>query len=374
MTDRHDGLLRAMADLVLPLLDALEALRLVARHMHPPMLDRLLAAVGAPDAAVRTALPAFSAADWPDRLGPFRDDVEAAAAEACGAFDELRAAAAGGDAAFGAYRALRRVPRALEALYRVAPLSPPVCQFFLEPGARADEALIERLMAAEQAEEAGVFHVANERGSRGGYSVYLPPVLRADEAFPLVVALHGGRGNGRAFLWSWLREARSRGAVLVAPTAVGETWSLMEPELDAGNIARIVDEVGARRRLDPSRMLLTGMSDGGTFTWLAGLTGDSPFTHLAPFSASFHPMLLAFADERRTAGLPIRLVHGALDWMFPVRVAREAAEALAGRGAALLYREIADLSHAYAVDENPALLDWFLGTSRGAATPGVEGR
>ena len=41
------------------------------------------------------------------------------------------------------------------------------------------------------------------------------------------MALHGGSGNGRGFLWSWLRDARSRGAILVAPTATGHTWALM---------------------------------------------------------------------------------------------------------------------------------------------------
>ena len=47
------------------------------------------------------------------------------------------------------------------------------------------------------------------------------------------MALHGGSGHGRLFLWSWLREARARGVILVAPTAIGDTWSLMEPDMDS---------------------------------------------------------------------------------------------------------------------------------------------
>ena len=42
----------------------------------------------------------------------------------------------------------------------------------------------------------------------------------------------------------------------------------------------------------PRRMLLTGMSDGGTFTYVSGLEASSPFTHLAPVAAAFHPMLV----------------------------------------------------------------------------------
>ena len=38
--------------------------------------------------------------------------------------------------------------------------------------------------------------------------------------------MHGGAGNGRAFLWSWLRDARGHGAIVISPTAVGDTWAL----------------------------------------------------------------------------------------------------------------------------------------------------
>jgi phospholipase/carboxylesterase len=108
-------------------------------------------------------------------------------------------------------------------------------------------------------------------------------------------------------------------------------------------------------------MLLSGMSDGGTFTLLSGLSGDCPFTHLAPVAASFHPMLLAMADPARLTGLPIHLTHGAQDWMFPVSLARTAHSMLAAAGAAITYREIAGLSHAYPRDGQGEVPDWFTG-------------
>src|SRR3546814_6823890 len=116
----------------------------------------------------------------------------------------------------------------------------------------------------------------------------------------------------------------------------------------------IMAEVRARRPFDERRVLLTGMSDGGTFCWVSGLLADSPFTHLAPFSASFHPMLLAFADPARIRGLPVHIVHGAHDWMFPPEVAREAAQALDAAGARVVHREIPDLPHSFATDETAA--------------------
>jgi phospholipase/carboxylesterase len=65
-------------------------------------------------------------------------------------------------------------------------------------------------------------------------------------------------------------------------------------------------------------------------------------------------------DPARIKGLPVYLTHGALDWMFPVQLARDAQATLTAAGADLLYREIADLSHAYPSDENARILDWFL--------------
>ena len=102
------------------------------------------------------------------------------------------------------------------------------------------------------------------------------------------------------------------------------------------------------------------MSDGGTYSYLAGLPENSPFTHLAPISASFHPMLLEATSTARLQGLPIYLTHGALDWMFPVDVARTARDALAAAGAQVEYRELADLSHTYPREENDRILSWLL--------------
>jgi len=76
----------------------------------------------------------------------------------------------------------------------------------------------------------------------------VPEYYTAERAWPLVMALHGGSGNGRGFLWSWLRDARSYGAILVAPTATGDaspksTWALMGEDTDTPNLARILDLV-----------------------------------------------------------------------------------------------------------------------------------
>ena len=57
--------------------------------------------------------------------------------------------------------------------------------------------------------------------------------------------------------------------------------------------------------------------------------------------------------------LPVYLVHGALDWMFPVQGARQTHQLLSAAGAEVTYRELDDLSHCYPREINPAILKWL---------------
>ncbi len=343
--------------LLAALLGSLEALGFVARHLHPPYFAEVMRAAGTPDEALRACRPRLEA--WPERLAGPRDLLRTASDQTLAAFEGLRAAPEAEDGLRAIFRSLGHVPRALEALYPMAADLPPISRFFLEPGARGDAGLQQRLAQAQPRDNTGVFHVDNAPGSRGGYSLYVPEDYAPDRAWPLVMALHGGSGNGRAFLWTWLRDARSKGAILIAPTAVGATWALSGPDPDTPNLARILDDVRGRWTVDPRRLLLTGMSDGGTFAYVSGLEAVSPFTHLAPIAAAFHPLLAQMADPGRVHGLPIHITHGALDWMFGVDLARQAQAALAAAGARVTYRELDDLSHTYPREMNRVMQDWL---------------
>ena len=352
----EDRVIDDITVLLPPLLQSLDALAFVARHMHPPNLPEVVAAVGEPDRALREARPRLDG--WPEALGDVKAALGTASDAAISAFDALRDAPASEPRA--AFRGLRGLSTAQEALYPLAAGLPPVSRFFLPIGAREDAERLTRLAEAEPRPDTGVFHVDNEPGTRGGFSLYVPEDYKPEgPPRPLVAALHGGSGNGRAFLWTWLRDARARGAILVSPTAGGGTWALSGPDIDSPRLAQIVGQVRARWNVDPARLLMTGMSDGGTFTYVSGLEAASPFTHLAPVSAAFHPMLAQFADQDRIRGLPIHVAHGALDWMFPIAQAREAQAALTAAGARVTYSEIADLSHTYPTELNAVLLDWL---------------
>jgi phospholipase/carboxylesterase len=346
-----------------PLLQSLEALGFIARHLNPPDFQSVMETIGMPDQALQAVRPQL--ARWPDEFASLQISLEAASDAALAAFKGLRAVQHGHGDLIAVFRALRQFPRAQEALYPLIVQLPPVSQFFVDPALRDDADLLARLAKPPQ-ESTGILHDHNEPGSRGGFSLYVPEYYTPDRAWPLVMALHGGSGNGRGFLWSWLRDARSHGAILVAPTATGNTpgkttWALMGEDTDTANLARILDLVRGRWNVDPDRLLLTGMSDGGTFCYVTGLESTSPFTHLAPVAATFHPLMAEIADAERLRGLPVHLVHGRLDWMFPVQVARQTRDALSAAGADVTYREIDDLSHCYPREMNASILNWLCG-------------
>ena len=355
----NDQLHDAIVALVPPLLSALDGLAQAGRHLHPPNIRDVADSVGDFSEPIKTGTAQIEALDWPAHLQEFRDRILTVASEALAGLEGLQGVVESQEGVMAAYAALRHNTLAQEALYPLADTFPTISQFFLPPSERDDEALVEHLADVDRTrDDIGVFHKANDRRERGGYSVYVPEQHEAGKPLPVVVALHGGSGHGADFLWTWRKAARSRNVLVIAPSSQDRTWSLRNPSFDGQHLVQILHDVERQWPIDRDHVLLTGMSDGGSFSWLAGLDQGAPFTHLAPISASFHPMLLQLADGIQDK--PIYLVHGALDWMFPIQMARNAAASAAEAGAKITFREIDDLSHTYPREENGPILDWFL--------------
>ena len=353
----------AVPELLAPLLGTLERIGWVQRQLYPPLASRLAEELRPCHESLAGPLRAVESLDWPADLSFMREPLLTAARQTLELVDAFVAASQSVEGPIGLHRALRRFGRIQETLYPLAPVFDPVSRWFLEPDRRDDDALVARLRTAALREDearVGIFHASNERNERGGFSLYVPEPSDGVAPMPLIVALHGGHGHGRDFLWSWLREARSRGLLLLAPTSQDRTWSMMGPDVDAEPLREMVASVATRYPVDRDRVLLTGMSDGATYALFCGLREGMPFTHLAPACGVLHPALFVNGDLVRAQGRPIYLIHGALDWMFPVASARMTSQALLAAGARLVYREIEDLSHTYPRDENPRILDWLM--------------
>jgi phospholipase/carboxylesterase len=356
-----DRFFRAMGAFGSALLNGLQGLEWAQRRLHPPAIPQLQEALQPLIPRLAEARDDFAEAPAPEGLSGLQRDLLAA-------LDPLQKAvklfADDGDAFDPQAERIVRVLgamhahcRALESLFPLRVALPPISRHFVEEPFRDD-------LAALDPEPQGGVRVGMLRGpdaenGRGGFSLFVPGSYDGSEAWPLVVALHGGSGDGRDFIWTWLREARGRRFLLLAPTSRGPTWSFNGPDVDAAALAGMVRAVSENWKVDPERILLTGLSDGATYTLLCGLQEGMPFTALAPLSGVLHPMNYANGNMERAKGRRIYLVHGTLDWMFPVAIAQVAHDELRKAGADIVFREIADLSHTYAREENDRILSWF---------------
>jgi len=355
------GYARALAATGAASLAGLQGLEWTQRRLHPPDTPRLRQQLGPVRDRLEAALEDFQAAAVPPGLAPFHEQLAGGAGETLGALGLFLDPGPPEQAVARVLGSLQRGCRALEAFYPLRAVLPPLGRHFVESNWHGRLAALDPEPPPAFGAGVGLHRAGSddEPEARGGFSLYVPEWLAGEAPRPLVVALHGGSGHGRDFLWSWLREARGRGFLLLAPTSLGSTWSLDAPPRDALRLRSMVDWVCARWPVDRERILLTGLSDGATFTLLAGLDEDAPYSALAPVSGVLHPLNLSTGNLARARGRRIYQVHGSLDWLFPPALARLARDELVKAGAALVYRELPDLSHTYPREQNAAILDWF---------------
>ena len=337
----------------------LEAFERVQRRVHPPQLPALRETLSPLRDRQAEALARFREATVPEGLAPFHDQLASGAEAAHEAARRFSAPVPPSEIAANVLASFSAHCRAQERLYPLRLALPPLGRFFAEP--RWYQRLAELDPEPTPGVTVGLHRGGPDEGElpRGAFSLYVPERCDGKTPLPLVVALHGGFGHGHDFVWTWLREARSRRFLLLAPSSRGATWSLDAPPIDQGMLHSLVESVCTSWPVDRERLLLTGLSDGATFTLLAGLAPDSPFSHLAPVSGVLHPANFANGNLARASGRRVRMCHGALDWLFPVTLARLARDELARAGAAVEFHEIADLSHAYPREENDGILRWL---------------
>jgi phospholipase/carboxylesterase len=334
--------------------DLLRTMERVAEELAPERSAALATAVGERfTRALTGAEVTLRAAPAPPPLADFDARFAAAFAEAreCAALFTSFPAAPPPERIPRILAALHHHARAQEGFYPLRGLLPPFAHYWTTPESRAPDAAAE---PGEPARHPPLVRVS-AGGHHGGFALYVPETYDEARPWPVIVALHGGSGNGRDFLWTWVREAKSGGYLLVAPSAAGATWS----DADEQGLLEILAWLGQRYRVARDRVLLTGLSDGATFTLVYGLAHPEIFRALAPCCGVFHPVNLANGNLGRARGVPIYLVHGARDFLFPVVYAHMTRDVLLEAGADLVYRELPELSHTYPRSENAAILAWF---------------
>ena len=243
--------------------------------------------------------------------------------------------------------------RGLYKIFDLREQLPILAAHFLSPGGRAPVPA-----AADGIARSFIHRTRNDE--RSDYSLYIPEDYSKSKALPLIVALHGGYGQGNEYIWTWLRPARSRGYAVLAPKSFDVTWDMSLPSSDSQSILRMLDEVTNEYSIDPARIYLSGLSDGGIFTFIFGFENAKLFRGLAPVAGVLHPVLDPLLRQNRGKETPILMIHGAQDFIFPVAFARQASDLFKAIGYHATYEELPHWGHAYPYSINERMvLPWF---------------
>ncbi len=193
-------------------------------------------------------------------------------------------------------------------------------------------------------------------GKRDGY-LYVPPSYSADEPMPLFVALHGAGGKGRDWA-SYPGRADAHGMIVLAPDSRASTWDLVTEGL-FGPDARFLDEALSHTfeqcRVDPTRLVLGGFSDGASYALSLGVANGDLFTHLIAYSPGF------FDPGRPITGEPrVFISHGRQDPILSYAYTAEAlVPGLEGFGYDVTFHPF-DGGHEVPGEVSEAALGWFL--------------
>jgi dienelactone hydrolase len=194
------------------------------------------------------------------------------------------------------------------------------------------------------------------------YGLYVPSNYEPSKAYALVICLHGAGFTGDAYLERW--QTRLNEEYLVAcPTLPQGNWWTREA---ADVVLATLRVVQSRYHVDPNRIFLTGMSNGGIGVYLVGSHYASLFAGLAPMASGLDDVLLPFLENLRHT--PVYLIHGVQDQVMPVELSRTIAQELSRLGYPFTYREhhgthpVAG-GHYFPREELPDLIGWF-GTHR----------
>jgi dienelactone hydrolase len=205
------------------------------------------------------------------------------------------------------------------------------------------------------------------------YGLYLPPHLQDQKGTsPLLIFLHSyeGRTPQRLFKTGFLAAlahsvAREGGNgrcdfIAFAPIDPTGEWSPQSAEVQA--VLRTLDYLAARHRVDPARVWLSGIGEGGDGVWRLAEAYPERWAALAPVQSSYRPEL------RKVRHLPTWIFAAAPDQQDSVQAPKRLQADLARAGADVQYREISKKTQAAwtEVYGSGALYEWLATKKRGS--------
>ena len=181
--------------------------------------------------------------------------------------------------------------------------------------------------------------ILSRRGQR--YTIAIPDGY-ADDAVPLIVALHWGGVvtpfYGRSILAYLVEPAlRELGAIIVAPDCLHGDWT--NPQSESEVIA-LLEHLQDSYNIDVNRTVITGYSKGGMGTWYLAARNQDRFAAAVPMAG--HPQPDS-ADVKWE--IPLYVIHSRRDEVIPFEQTAQVVDQLRERGIAVEFVLLDGVTH-----------------------------
>jgi predicted esterase len=145
--------------------------------------------------------------------------------------------------------------------------------------------------------------------------LFVPRAAR-EGAVPLVVLLHGAGGSADGIRQRLFGTADTMSFALLIPDSRGPTWDAIRGIYgpDVVFIDHALRLVFSRVRIDPSRVIVSGFSDGASYALALGRMNGDLFTRILAFSPGFVPPGSAVGKPE------VYITHGDDDPILPYEV------------------------------------------------------
>lgn len=194
------------------------------------------------------------------------------------------------------------------------------------------------------------------------FLLHLPQGYDQRDAWPLLLFLHGAgeRGDDLELVKvhgppKLIAAGKDFPFIVVSPQCPEfRSWHALE-------LTALLDHLEQRYKVDEDRIYVTGLSMGGSGTWMLALNYPDRFAAIAPICGRGDPR-----GAERIAHLPTWVFHGAKDEGVPLEYSTEMVEALKKAGGNPELTVYPDAGHDAWTEtyENPGLYEWLLKQKR----------
>ena len=236
-----------------------------------------------------------------------------------------------------------------------------------------------------------------ESGKAWRYRLHIPQPLEKGESYPLVIWLHGEGQSGsdnriqlrhleETLLTFERREHGCRLYLLAPQKPKGIPWhgapASSEPTNEGPDmleaVMKMIEKVSAEHPIDPSRIIVMGLSSGGGATWALGARYPERFAAVLPFACG----PTGSANLASLASVPVWAFHSPLDTAPPPEASERAVKELLSHGGSAAFTFSSDFPGATSglpahscwasAFRDYQLYDWLLAQSKGSrsAPPG----